>query len=233
MKPFTLTCPHCDQNTSFQPKTATQARWLELKSCLRSPQTGHLNSAISMIPGVEDDLRRCQDEIMRQQAYLVTLETQRKMLEKHLEATKALTAPIRRIPSEILGSIFAFYDFEIFVSNQFISTWGQKLVQVCSHWRNVALAEKQLWSEITFDFIAADPDEESTYSAESMTQIVQLALERSGNFPLTIKLARDGDDPTLRAAWLLVVSQCHRWRSLTVAISPGRDFDLWKARRDC
>ncbi|KAJ7587477.1 hypothetical protein C8J56DRAFT_79575 [Mycena floridula] len=140
------------------------------------------------------------------------------MLDNHVEVAKAVI-PIQRVPPEILGSIFAFSDsIGIEISNEDISIPAQKLAQVSSHWRDVVFAQQQLWYTLTFDFLA---EGEETYSAESITQAVQLALDHSGNFPLNVTFRHTEDDPTLQGGWSLVVAQSHRWKRLSVYLSHG------------
>ncbi|KAJ7575809.1 hypothetical protein C8J56DRAFT_750210, partial [Mycena floridula] len=90
------------------------------------------------VRGVEDDLCRCEAELQQQKAYIVTLENQRKMLQKHLSMTKALTAPIRQVSPEILGWIFSFFADLNDISRYRISIPGLTLASVCFHWCEVA-----------------------------------------------------------------------------------------------
>ncbi|KAJ7587490.1 hypothetical protein C8J56DRAFT_79628 [Mycena floridula] len=226
MSTFEPKCPHCHKSTNFQPTAATQAQWLELKSRLRSPEAADIKSSVCILSGAEEDLRRCQDEIKRQSGYLITLENQRKMLEKHVDAVKALTAPIRRIPLEVLESILGFSVAENYISSNCIKIPGQRFAEVCYHWRVAALAEKQLWSTIHLGSFLPDLDDDQSYGAESLTQAVQLILDRSGSFPLNVKITHMEEDFDLQASWSLALDQSRRWRSLTVSLLEGASMAI-------
>ncbi|KAJ7587497.1 hypothetical protein C8J56DRAFT_746416, partial [Mycena floridula] len=87
-------------------------------------------------------------EIKRQKAYLVALESQRKMLKRHVERTKALAAPIRKLTPETLGDIFSLACSNNLVSRDTTSISGQTVADVYSHWHSVSLSNKRLWSSI-------------------------------------------------------------------------------------
>ncbi|KAJ7587428.1 hypothetical protein C8J56DRAFT_1164938 [Mycena floridula] len=207
-------CPHCHKNTGFQPQTATHAQWLELKSRLRSPQLSYPTSWESLLSAVQDDLRRCQDEINRQQGYLVALENQRKMLERHVEATKALSAPIRQTPPEILSRMFYLACDTNVVGHSQIIVPALGLAAVCSHWRNVILSTREVWSEIKSEIW--DPDDVDAYSAQSIVKATEFLLEQSGNHALDVYMHDCTGDVSSDPGWSLILPHCSRWRSLTV-----------------
>ncbi|KAJ7587426.1 hypothetical protein C8J56DRAFT_941879 [Mycena floridula] len=207
-------CPHCHKNTDFQPQTATHAQWLKLKSRLRSPQLSYPTSSESLLSAVQDDLRRCQEEINRQQGYLVALENQRKMLERHVEATQALSAPIRQIPPELLSRIFYLACGINVVGRDKIMVPALNLAAVCSHWRNVALSTREVWSQIECQIW--DPNDDDVYSAQSIVKATEFLLEQSGNHALDVSMDSCIDDVSSGPGWSLILPHCSRWRSLTV-----------------
>ncbi|KAJ7576272.1 hypothetical protein C8J56DRAFT_401489 [Mycena floridula] len=230
MPPYKVNCPHCQQNISFEPETATQTQWLELNVLLRSPQISTQRPASDILLGVESDLRRCKDELDRQKLYIVTLENQRKMLERHVETAKALAAPIRRVPPEILSRIFSLCCLENSVSRYTISIPGLTLAQVCFHWNQIVLSDQGVWSAISLDFghsslgSGSDTDGEDEYSSESMTGAIEFLLQHSGSHPLTFDIYHTDDiNLALAQAWSQIKSHSRRWRMLSVTVDDSYD----------
>ncbi|KAJ7587432.1 hypothetical protein C8J56DRAFT_941892 [Mycena floridula] len=214
-------CRYCSRDTGFEPQTATKAQWVQLKSLLRGRKTSPQNSfdISALLLGVSADIRRCEEEIDRQRGYIVALENQRQMLERHFSICKALTAPVRSTPPEVLGQIFSFFAKENKVSRTGTSIPGLTLIRVCSHWRSVAFSTQSIWSMISVDLVAGEDEggEENTRA----TAAVDFLLKHSGARPLTFRLTYYGQDPAMVAGLALVVATCQKWRSLTVNLQSG------------
>ncbi|KAJ7587409.1 hypothetical protein C8J56DRAFT_827658 [Mycena floridula] len=236
----TPVCPHCHKDTSFQPQTVSKAKWLELKSLLRSPQTSTPTSTSAFVSGVEADLRKCQQETDRQKLYIAALETKRQLLQKHLETAKALAAPIRKFPPEVLTQIFSkVCDWNAF-GDRCISIPGLVLAQVCSYWRNIVLPKKDVWSRIHWEAKEIPEDSESEkevdsddedspvmYSSQSMTRAVKFLLEHSGEHPLDLELELNKLSlEDVSEAWVVVLAHSHRWRSISIDLCGRPSFFL-------
>ncbi|KAJ7587427.1 hypothetical protein C8J56DRAFT_941882 [Mycena floridula] len=214
-------CRHCSRDIGFEPQVATKAQWMQLKSLHRGHKTSPQNSPdiSALLLGVSADIRCCEEEIDRQRGYIVALENQRKMLERHFSICKALTAPVRSTPPEVLGQIFSFFAKENKVARTGTSIPGLTLTRVCSHWRSVAFSIQSIWSTISVDLVAGE-DEGGEENARA-TSAVDFLLKHSGAQPLTIRLSYYGPDPTMAAGLALVVATCQKWRSLTVNLQSG------------
>ncbi|KAJ7575796.1 hypothetical protein C8J56DRAFT_408211 [Mycena floridula] len=209
-------CPHCDKDIGFTPQVATQSHWLELQSQLRSPRIPQPSST-ALIQGIEADLRRCDTEIQRQKAYVFSLQNQRKMIKRHLDAARALTAHVRKCPSEILGHIFLHLCRSTTISTEKVEIPGLTLASVCADWRRVIMSDNQLWATIS---LILGPSETGR-SAETLTEIIQIVLEKSGNCSLAISIIHNQGDHNLQSGLSLLLEQCHRWRSLTFELEKG------------
>ncbi|KAJ7587440.1 hypothetical protein C8J56DRAFT_1081675 [Mycena floridula] len=74
------------------------------------------SDASQLLNAALTDLRACQSEIKKQHAYLISLQNQQTMLEKHIEGYQSLLSPIRNFPPEILLKIFAEFCHENYLS---------------------------------------------------------------------------------------------------------------------
>ncbi|KAJ7575815.1 hypothetical protein C8J56DRAFT_900775 [Mycena floridula] len=169
-------------------------------------------------------IRRCNDELDQQKLYISALENQRKILERHIEATKALTAPIRRIPVEILSRIFGFHCVGgNLVMPAKITLPDLTIALVCFHWKNVAMSDQALFSDIglEFDNFSEDP----RYPPDTLTRAVELLLKRSGSHLLSINIIT-GFFPRhgLAKAWALITSQSMRWGKLALMVPNTLDI---------
>ncbi|KAK1224027.1 hypothetical protein PQX77_013088 [Marasmius sp. AFHP31] len=124
---------------------------------------------------------------------------QRQILGLEVERTrhKSLFAPVRKCPPEILSLIFIqVVDMNVF-TNEFTddptflrsSTTFEPstLLEVCSHWRHVALSTPAIWALITIDFNLSS---EITYvDPERLRHAIKRCTERARELPLTVEVA--------------------------------------------
>ncbi|KAJ7613143.1 hypothetical protein FB45DRAFT_1036671 [Roridomyces roridus] len=92
--------------------------------------------------------------------------------------------PILTLPNEITAEIFLHF---LPSHTEFVSLVGSdspsSLLQICHQWRDVALGTPALWSSIHVDVNRNPP---SAY--EQHLELLELWLERSGTYPLSIRL---------------------------------------------
>ena len=123
-------------------------------------------------------VQTCAEELEQARLKCTSLKTQLCYLRRKLNAT----APISRLPPEILGSILQFYvrdhmhDFE--QSPLLIEPYAWfGALHVCHTWRHIAFSNPALW----------------TYVLASNESFVDFVLPKSGNLPLVI-LAHHGEE---------------------------------------
>ncbi|KAI0037223.1 hypothetical protein K488DRAFT_75528 [Vararia minispora EC-137] len=120
-----------------------------------------------------------QKTIADQHALIRTLQDERAKVQQKIEQARGYLAPIRRLPQELLRSIFL-----LGFDESPCCAWV--LAAVCSLWRRLALSMPKLWSKIR---LVTNP----TASADT----VRLWLERSGSrepldIEITLQVRREG-----------------------------------------
>jgi hypothetical protein len=178
-------------------------------------KVGALNSSIAT-EGLDDSLKKQYGELLYQ-----------------TQCIHSLTAPIRRLPKEILLVIFSL----CMVESRFIGTYegamlvdipGTTLAQVCALWSALIKdAPPSLWSALHIDLMDLDEDEEDEdeedwgrdgpepASYQRLRETLQRVLEKSGKSPLCVTIniidnrQFDALSPLLREAY--------RWKHLYVS----------------
>ncbi|KAJ7579931.1 hypothetical protein C8J56DRAFT_829551 [Mycena floridula] len=143
--------------------------------------------------------------------------------QQSIALRKAIIAPIRKLPNEVLERIF----FEAHPSNwsPFDMNGPWVIAQVCSRWREVSCSSPRLWSSFLClagwneDTLEAYWGESGVRCLESL-DVIQECLQRSGTFPLTFKLQlRGGCINEILAVTTAIFSHCERWKDLEVGHS--------------
>lgn len=152
------------------------------------------------------------------------LERQRADLQQHRHNLTSSTAPIRRLPNELLVEIFyrcISGSWERDKESVGMAAWD--LGQVSSHWRRVALASKKLWSFIDVNLNEIPGACATATGGQRLSfgqEVVRTYLERSDPVPLTISIWSLETDrfvcthPILAA----LTSQSFRWRDATIIL---------------
>ncbi|KAJ8078283.1 hypothetical protein PM082_000489 [Marasmius tenuissimus] len=175
----------------------------------------------------EDELVQLTKEI------LFTQVQERDMI---ISSTPATT--IHKLPSEILCYIFLLVQEG---DGSYIANFGDEvtinlrpltLSHVCVSWRAHVLSLPSLWSKITMEIDAEDPE---TWSAVESAVIspLQFALERCGTHALSLDMwfsvsMEDDVQPNLPIPgtdlFHLLARHAHRWKDLAVVISSTSEF---------
>jgi len=120
--------------------------------------------------------------------------------------------PIDKLPVELLGEIFIRCLPEIYFFSPRPTLAPMLLCQICGFWRQVALATPKLWVRV---YVPGRP-----YYNNSHLSLLELWMKRSFDHSLSLHFGPDIDlwgnhDP----AFELILSQTHRWRYLSLALS--------------
>ncbi|KAF9067071.1 hypothetical protein BDP27DRAFT_1179927, partial [Rhodocollybia butyracea] len=105
-----------------------------------------------LIDEVKEDVTRYKREIDRLKNTYANVKQQQETLETYLSDLRCIVAPIRRLPSEVLGEIFGFVCGMMSGSNLSKvkrSLPAVSLLQVCSKWRKIVNTMPSLWSRFT------------------------------------------------------------------------------------
>ncbi|KAJ3765664.1 hypothetical protein FB446DRAFT_698081, partial [Lentinula raphanica] len=152
-----------------------QQRIEDIPLCLSPDDTSFLQVKISSI----------EQEIASLISQISQLESQVQLKRQDLAAMNNVLAPIRRLPFELLSSIFQEFCL-LDQSTRCASRRSVKaqitLSQVCFTWRKVALGTPRLWREIDVNLRRA--------SSNSMREIQMVPswLKRSGALSLDVSM---------------------------------------------
>ncbi|KAJ7593489.1 hypothetical protein C8J56DRAFT_857214 [Mycena floridula] len=205
-------CYNCPDK--FQQKSATESQWQQLQLLLREnchPYYSSSSDIPQLLSTTKDDLQRCNDEITKQQLYLVSLQKQRNILERHVQGYESLFSPIRKLPPEILRQILLLVGDENRFDQKGISIPGLILARVCSHWRAVCSEIKRLWSTIILD-----PEPYPRDPGHSPA--LRFLLNKSDPHPLRLEILGLVDTPSARGLLRALAAESNRWSELTVGI---------------
>ncbi|KAJ7647927.1 hypothetical protein FB45DRAFT_894785 [Roridomyces roridus] len=146
---------------------------------------------------------------------------ERDWLDPEIRKHEGAVSSLRRIPTEILSSIFAFVGTGNLLDSEMAGPWS--VSAVCSRWRAIALSTPSMWAEIDLDFDDGPDFNETDF--EGRRQRLETHLERSGQMPLVIRFqalyeymkGRDSncDDPE-EAALGILQTHCRRWETLEI-----------------
>ncbi|KAJ7100180.1 hypothetical protein B0H15DRAFT_511123 [Mycena belliarum] len=148
---------------------------------------------------------------------------ERNKLVQNVGRFASIISPLRGgMPEELLSNIFltevSDVDADTPVEHAIMVTrrvFG--FVQVCRHWRSIALSLPRLWSVLAVDFNSAIWD-----AAEVSVQQLETQLQRSGKHPLTVlfRSCEHGYERNQTYALELVMRQSWRWEAAALYISP-------------
>ncbi|KAJ6500562.1 hypothetical protein C8R45DRAFT_73503 [Mycena sanguinolenta] len=169
-------------------------------------------------------------------------------LRRRSEHHKAITAPIRRVPPEVMAEIFLqlttvevqapvnFYPYDDFDE---VATFferdtkirpvlhGAPLIfgEICRHWRAIALSTPKLWNSICLNC--------TNEKIQANIPLCDMWLKRSGSLPLTIRLYRpyrqnssDYNIEHWRSLMSTILAYAHRWRLLDFKNVPVYSLDV-------
>ncbi|KAJ7439246.1 hypothetical protein FB451DRAFT_1302748 [Mycena latifolia] len=144
-----------------------------------------------------------------------------------------LPSPIRRLPAELLVEIFGrcwgsftppFEDIIFGRQPPVLETEIARLAhspllelsKVCAQWHTIVIGTPSLWGEVQLDGVLW-----KSYSPiVKVVRLLKSALERGGNFPLTVMISGDGTEPTYSLLLDPLVAQSKRWRIADLSCRP-------------
>ncbi|KAJ7616752.1 hypothetical protein DFH06DRAFT_1238368, partial [Mycena polygramma] len=196
-----LVCENCG-TSSFETSSilASPALTAELREILLSnvpPQPSTEATLRHVIRTAPAELERYDSEIEQLQGLLSRLVSERRALAAHLAACRQVSAPVRRLPVELLTEIFE----ECIPSKEntmipHANTYGEELdrlakrsllelSQVSSLWHIIAIGTPHLWSTI---FVDTSLWGQSPASADICLSLIRRSLIRSRDCPLVLRL---------------------------------------------
>ncbi|KAJ3522050.1 hypothetical protein NMY22_g12054 [Coprinellus aureogranulatus] len=126
---------------------------------------------------------------------------QREAFSQAIEEHRALLAPIRRVPVDVLQEIFYTItaDSDASSPSSDLSPRNPSLIisQVCRRWRDVALASPHLWTTLGIRCPRLEPTPHYlptwTSKMSSLIELVKLWTARSGQCPISLNIENEED----------------------------------------
>ncbi|TRM70309.1 hypothetical protein BD626DRAFT_448797 [Schizophyllum amplum] len=208
----------------------------DLKSRARSSyvpstlaETDRLQSRLSQ---VQHSISKCDQEILLLESAVRSLRQHRRANEKVETNLKALLAPIRKIPVEILAHI-ATYTLPNRWFKNMIGVHAWTFTQVCHSWREVTIAMRWPWARVmipcrtaTCSMSGEVIDEPGDRQFEAgLMDMFSTYMQRSGHHPLTIQTLSDSKswesdwENSSQPIWTEVWKHADRLRALEVRCS--------------
>ncbi|KAJ7745498.1 hypothetical protein B0H14DRAFT_2986215 [Mycena olivaceomarginata] len=158
-------------------------------------QNAPLTSMESALPLLTIDELESQIALLDES--IKSLQLRRADLLKSMETPKAILAPVRRLPSEILGEIFSLMVRPMFLPAKTENApW--LFTRVCRRWVTLEL----------------DPD-----VTEGSLSLTNLCFQRSGQVPLTVTVIQEDGVCNSHPLLDVVLSSSERWRTAVLYIN--------------
>ncbi|KAJ7501188.1 hypothetical protein B0H11DRAFT_2375370 [Mycena galericulata] len=189
-----------------------------LQDLLRSHsalEPDHLVDLALLLSSLSTQLARYDEEAIEYRGGGSLLLADRAALQRRYDDLRSLLAPIRHLPSEILGEIFALMTSDLDKYPNRMDRLGRrpllKLAQVCARWRMIVLGTPSFWSTIHF----------YSYVLESIHSrgLLQSALDRAGDSPLTVFITRDNALTPQASALELLLQSSQLWKTASLSCS--------------
>ncbi|KAF9262373.1 hypothetical protein L218DRAFT_400625 [Marasmius fiardii PR-910] len=167
---------------------------------------GHLCQAQKELEAYEDERRKIM-------TLLEELQARRDSLFQSVTQLSGMVKPtIRRLPVEILLSIFHIY-FKMSMEDYGRKTHpGLILGQVCSKWRAVTHTCSRLWSHINTDFYRRSLESDEAF------RFTQFCMRRSGRTPLHLSFI--DDHHKFKHVYHEALKESYRWKELKINALP-------------
>ncbi|KAK7051956.1 hypothetical protein R3P38DRAFT_3255198 [Favolaschia claudopus] len=166
---------------------------------------------------IRDSIAMAQSSIVALQSQAPTAETED--LSKYVAQYSSLLSPIRRLPLDILRTIFLDPianqgELRLTRHSILVHCRPNSLGAVCYHWRCVSLETAMLWSSLLIY-----PNQPNRYTIDGL----RIALQRSQKAPLHLAFR-----PALSSSWSAlgtemmqeVCSHSERWASVEISFDP-------------
>ncbi|KAF5373186.1 hypothetical protein D9758_001559 [Tetrapyrgos nigripes] len=172
------------------------------------------------------DLGQMDAQIKHLKASLDTITKKRDILQAKVTSLKAITSPLRRLPTEVLQHIF-LHSLAPFSTLERLES-PLLLTQICSRWRSVAIDTPELWAAIHV-FVPKVTDnlpEPHRAKIEALREGLGCFLSRSRSSPLSISLythpwSREREDKWAATLIFGIIMRYHqRWKHLILRGHP-------------
>ncbi|KAF5365544.1 hypothetical protein D9757_010916 [Collybiopsis confluens] len=179
---------------------------------------------LMLVDEANNDLETCESAILELEEQLAQLRLRRAdIIRRRISPSQSLLSPIRKLPPEVLTSIFTSVGLQITVSltqTCKLRSAAFGLTWVCTWWRSLILSESKMWSCYEMDFRSV-----LSLSSEFIEFIRECMEVRARSAMLQFSLA--GVDQMLSTNRLqlldVVIPSAQRWRSAAFKFFAGLD----------
>ncbi|KAK0452601.1 hypothetical protein EV421DRAFT_2031166 [Armillaria borealis] len=206
-----------------QPVLPSESEYSQVLGILRATRPLLDNDRDWIPPNIallEGQLPVYETLIDRLDTALEELQALRDMMREVSKEFPSTLAPIRRLPSDVLRSVFRETQSDL--DGRGSSCWPTikfthdtlTLAQVCASWRDIVVSSPELWSDIKITFPSLTVDN------PGRSPLLKTILPLSGQLPLDIRLVSDGDTSSGEAieAFSSLLRERHRWRSASLKL---------------
>ncbi|KAK7031754.1 F-box domain-containing protein [Favolaschia claudopus] len=206
------------QNDKGSASLPTPGRYHTLWTTNEAPQSSEITFLKSVISKADARLAWIDQELSKLRDTVMQLEEERASLSDALERNKAVLAPHRRLPTEILDEIFRWtlpsleeqIRFEEFDIEE--SPWI--LTHVCVRWRAISCSRPWLWSTITLNH-------SSSTSIRDRLSLLRTQIDRSRHLKVHFYASEETDLVPQLESLQLLVAHSSRWEELSVGLTAG------------
>lgn len=196
--------------------------------------TNHVPSPVQAIEisdcisGPAGELSQLNDEIARLSSLLADVLVKRDKVKEYVDAHRALLAPARRLPDDIIGEIFIQCLPTDRNPTRSLAEAPLLLGLICRSWRNISSSTPRLWNAIhVFVPIQVSPSplpQTISELVEVRRQGVQRWLKRSGVLPLSISVSMTAldvvDEPSMTVENFAqtIIQFSSRWKNIDLEV---------------
>ncbi|KAJ7253527.1 hypothetical protein C8J57DRAFT_1348365 [Mycena rebaudengoi] len=163
------------------------------------------------------------DQIARMQKSLEDLTRKRDVLNEFIDVHLALVSPVRRLPVDIVRSIF----LAALPTTRNAAISGDEppllLCRICQAWRDLALSTPRLWARL---HIVAPPSD--SHLVQTVRDMVDTWLSRSGTLPLSISLTLSktaSQETDVSDLFQTLIRHSLRWKHLRISLPSYRSLE--------
>lgn len=195
----------------------------ELLRNLHLPSKTQVSEIQNTIAKGKQNIESVDAMVLQMQSILDQLHQGRSAIDRYVKEHQAIImSPIRRLPNELLGEIFAIYTDDNREDPR--SPW--LLTQVCAGWRDVAVATPEVWSTIDLKLPAS--------ISNAYITMVTTWVARSRDHPLTFKISafREPDRGSYEPIAEIFAACSDRWKHVELDMHfkidqlPNTEFSL-------
>ncbi|KAJ7601144.1 hypothetical protein C8J56DRAFT_27270 [Mycena floridula] len=151
------------------------------------------------------------NKISHLNAVIDKLVIEREMLQRDVVSYKAILAPIRHLPGDMLQEIFVSCLLAKNTPDMTITNTPLLLGHVCRSWRELVMLTPQLWASIHVKFT----ENLNPITIQRLCDEAQTWIARSGICPLTVKVENGGCTSPIVVKFIQSLTRFSmRWRSI-------------------